>query len=271
MKSAVVTCYFNAFGYISRRQNYDFFTARLRQQGVPLYTIEAIFPGQRSALAGYKNVTTVECESVLWQKESLLNLLIRSLPEKIQGVVWCDADVCFENPAWFRRTARLLNRYPVVHPYASAVRLPRGVRRYRRSAEHYDSFGCVYAAAPQRLLRGDFAAHGHTGFAWAARRSVLEVHGLYDAMIAGSGDHVMAHAFAGDFDSACIHRMLGGNRKHIEHFTAWARRIYPLVRARIGFAYPEGFCISGTARRKTAVMSSATASSPLFRSTPRAI
>ena len=45
----------------------------------------------------------------------------------------------------------------------------------------------------------------------------------------------MAHAFAGDFDSTCIRRILGDNEKHIAHFKAWARSIYPAVRARIGY------------------------------------
>lgn len=234
MKSAVITCYFNALGYESRRRNFDLFAARLKKQKVPLYTIEAIFPGQRSALVHHENVLTVECEAVLWQKESLLNLLIRRLPQKYTGVIWCDADVYFENPRWFASTSRLLNHFPVVQPYDVAVRLPRGARRYVKSAEHYDGFAGIYRGNPQLLLKGDFAAHGHTGFVWAARRSMLEAHGLYDAMIAGSGDHAMAHAFAGDFDSVCIRRILGDNEKHIAHFKAWAHKLYPEVRARIG-------------------------------------
>ena len=83
------------------------------------------------------------------------------------------------------------------------------------------------------LLKGDFARHGHTGFAWAARREVIQAHGLYDAMIAGSGDHVMAHAFAGDFSSRCVRRILGDNERHIAHFQAWARSVYPSVRGRM--------------------------------------
>lgn len=234
MKSAVVTCFFNAQNYASRLENYALFVARLKKQRVPLYTIEAVFPGQSSALKAYPNVMTVACEAVLWQKESLLNVIIRHLDKKIRGIIWCDADVYFENSNWFKITSRLLDRFPVVQPFAEAVRLPRGARRYTKRAEKFAGFGEVYANSPQLLTRGDFARHGHTGFAWAARREVIEQHGLYDAMIAGSGDHVMAHAFAGDFDSPCIHRILGNNPKHIAHFQAWARQVYPAVKSRIG-------------------------------------
>jgi hypothetical protein len=234
MKTALITCFFNALGYASRIANYRLFAARLKEQKVPLYTIEALFPGQTSALSKHSNVMTVDCETVLWQKESLLNLLIRELPPKYKAVLWCDADIYFQNKNWFRATQKLLNKFPVVQPYSQAVRLPRGAKTYRKNAEIFSGFADIYQENPQLLLKGDFAAHGHTGFVWAAHRYILENHGLYDAMIAGSGDHVMAHAFAGDFDSRCIHRILGGNEKHITHFQQWAKRIYPEIRGKIG-------------------------------------
>jgi len=234
LKTAAVTCFFNPQGYASRLVNFDLFYRRLKKQRVDLFTVEAIFPGQQSALAKYENVTVIECETILWQKESLLNYLIRRLPAKYQGIVWADADVYFENSSWFRSVSRALNKFPVVQPFETAVRLPRGARRFVKKSESFESFSSVYGVHPQLLLKGDFARHGHTGFAWAARRDVIEGSGLYDAMIAGSGDHVMAHAFAGDFRSPCIERILGHNEKHIVHFQKWARQIYPSVRGRVG-------------------------------------
>lgn len=233
MRAAVITCYFNAMNYTSRLSNYHRFAARLAKQRVPLFTIEALFPGQQSALAGLPGVTTVECDTILWQKESLLNLLIQKLKNSFAAFVWCDADILFENAGWYRQLCRKLEKYPVVQPFTEIARLPRGKTRFVRAAECYRSFAAVYREQPQVLLRGDFARHGHTGFAWAARSEVLAAHGLYDAMIAGSGDHVMAHAFAGDYSSACINRMLGENKRHIAHFESWARAVYPRVRGRI--------------------------------------
>lgn len=233
MRAAVITCYFNAMNYASRLANFKRFAKRLKEQSVPLYTIEALFPGQQSQLTGQGNVMTVQCDTVLWQKESLLNLLIHNLEPKIKAAIWCDADILFENPHWHRQLCRKLDKYPVVQPFSQVVRLPRGKTRYVRAGECYDSFAAIYANQPQVMLKGDFARHGHTGFAWAARREVIAEHGLYDAMIAGSGDHVMAHAFAGDFSSRCIRRILADNPHHISHFQAWARAVYPAVRGRI--------------------------------------
>ena len=83
-----------------------------------------------------------------------------------------------------------------------------------------------------------FDRHGHTGFAWAARSGLVKEHGLYDGNIAGSGDHVMSHVFAGDWESKCIRRMMSGNRVHRRHLAEWAAKIYRSVRGKIG--YVEG-------------------------------
>jgi hypothetical protein len=84
------------------------------------------------------------------------------------------------------------------------------------------------------MLTGDFGVHGHTGFGWAARRSVLDQVGLYDACVAGGGDHVMAHAFCGDWESPCLMRMMGPGSLWHRSAVAWASKVYPLVRARVG-------------------------------------
>lgn len=235
VKTAVITCFFNPQNYRSRVENFAIFARAMQRRRIPLYAVEAIFPGQSSQIIQYCEVLTVRCETVLWQKESLLNLLLRSLDWRYEAIVWCDADVLFENPTWFRTLKMRLKKYAVVQPFAEALRLPRGARRATRRAERFRSFAAVYTQKPQLLLGGDFAAHGHTGFAWAARRAVLAEYGLYDAMIAGSGDHVMAHAFAGDFSSRCIRRIMADNEPHIAHFTQWAQKIYPYVRAQIGY------------------------------------
>jgi hypothetical protein len=40
---------------------------------------------------------------------------------------------------------------------------------------------------------------------------LLDRHGLYDANIGGSGDHLMAHAMVGDFDSACMQHVFSAD------------------------------------------------------------
>jgi hypothetical protein len=172
----------------------------------------------------------------MWQKERLLNLALRHLPIHCTKVAWVDCDVLFERPDWAVQTSKLLDTFPVVQPFDRVIRLPRGRVSYQGDGDLWPGFASVYAKHPDLMLAGDFARHGHTGFAWAARRDLLERHGLYDACISGSGDHMMAHAFCGDWSSPCIDRILGAGTAHRAHFTSWCRNLYKDVRARVGVA-----------------------------------
>jgi hypothetical protein len=99
----------------------------------------------------------------------------------------------------------------------------------------WKSFAAVQKKYPDTLRSGRFDAHGHTGFAWAARREVLEGIGLYDACIAGSGDHMIAHAAYGDTTSRCIHRIVGENNPHAAFFDRWACEFSRRVGGRVGY------------------------------------
>jgi hypothetical protein len=231
----VVSAYFNPAGFHSRRQNYDLFRDRIQAAGIPLVTVEWALGDRAFELPSELGARRVRGRDVMWQKERLLNVAIAALPDACRKVAWLDADVLFENPDWAPVAAARLDEFPVVQPFDRAVRLPRGASADDSRGDIYPGFAAVYARQPQRLLAGDFAAHGHTGFAWAARREVLAGPGLYDACIAGSGDHMMAHAFCGDWTSACVDRIIGLANRHCGYFADWCRAVYPRVRARVGF------------------------------------
>jgi hypothetical protein len=126
-----------------------------------------------------------------------------------------------------------LQNHEIVQLFSDVVRLPRESLWGLEGGDRWESFGAVLKRMPNLLLDGNFARHGHTGFAWAAHRELLSRHGFYDACIAGSGDHMMAHAFAGDWKGGCIDRIIGSQDEHRTHFEKWARSIYQDVRARV--------------------------------------
>jgi hypothetical protein len=231
----VVTAWFNPAGFRSRRRNHDLFRERIEAAGIPLVTVECALGDRPFELPAGAGVRRVRGRDVLWQKERLLNVAIEGLPDTCRKVAWLDADVLFENPDWAALAAARLDEFPVVQLFDRAVRLPRGAITDDGSGDTWSGFAAVYARQPQRLLSGDFAGHGHTGFAWAARREVLAGRGLYDACIAGSGDHMMAHAFCGDWTSACVDRIIGVANRHRSYFLDWCKAVYPRVRARVGF------------------------------------
>jgi hypothetical protein len=235
----VVTAYFNPAGFQSKRRNFDLFRERIAAAGIPFVAVECALGDRPFELPPGPGIRQVRGQDVMWQQERLLNVAIAELPDACGKIAWLDADLLFENPDWAVDTAARLDEFPVVQLFDRAVRLPRDATDDDDAGDRYPGFAAVYAREPQRLLAGDFAAHGHTGFAWAARRDVLAGRGLYDACIAGSGDHMMAHAFCGDWTSACVDRIIGAANRHRRYFADWCRTVYPRVRARVG-------CVPGT-------------------------
>jgi hypothetical protein len=142
-------------------------------------------------------------------------------PQSVEKVAWIDADVLFENPSWPKEAARSLDDYAVVQLFESVVRLPRFDRTYKGKGEGWKGFGaaCV-SPGPERL---GWRQHGHTGFAWAARRRVLDACGFFDLCLSGAGDHLMAHGFMGDWDSQCIEDLIGIGTPLYGKFRQWAR------------------------------------------------
>jgi hypothetical protein len=225
----VITSFFNPARYVTKRRNYDRFLAGLTAAGVPCLTVECAFDDQPFELPPSASVLRVRSRDVLWQKERMLNVALRALPAECTAVAWVDCDVLFDSPEWARETEALLQRYAVLQPFASVVRLPRGALHDDGRGKRWQSFGAVYQRDPGAAASGEFDPHGHTGFAWAARRDILEEVGLYDVCIAGSADHLMAHVFARQFENPCVDRIVGKMGPYREHFLRWARRADAVV------------------------------------------
>src|ERR1019366_6349 len=125
------------------------------------------------------------------QKERLLNLAISGLPSECRKGAWLHCDIFFQNPAWLVHTSKLLDHFALVQPFQKVVYPAKGDISYSSDSITFtESFGSAFSSGgPTKQLTGDFRRHGHTGFAWAARRDLLMSHGLYEACVAGDGDH----------------------------------------------------------------------------------
>jgi hypothetical protein len=230
----VVTSHFNPCGFKVRTENFERCVAPIREADIPLVVVEACFEGGARLPASHRTLQ-VAAKDVMWHKERLLDLGTGWLPSHCTKVAWVDADVLFENGDWAVETSALLERAVVAQPFARAVRMSRGCLEPREGDDTFESFAAMFVNKPETLADGKFELHGHTGFAWAAQRDVMAQHGFYDACIAGSGDHLMAHAFAGDAESRCIARIAGTGGPHRAHFRRWSRKIHADVGARLAF------------------------------------
>ena len=87
-----VTCLFNPDGYRSKADNFARFRAGLAGHGVPLLVVECAFDQAPFELPAGDGTMQIRAADVMWQKERLLNLAIRSLPSCVTMVAWLDGD-----------------------------------------------------------------------------------------------------------------------------------------------------------------------------------
>ena len=222
-----VTTFYNPAGYGSKKENYDRFRSALARAEVPLLAVELAFgdaphelgPGDADRLVQLRGT------DVLWQKERLVNIGVRELPDDCDQVAWLDADVLFARSDWAVETSRLLRDHVVVQPFSHCVRLPAGATSCEPATlpfgpgegELFYGISWGVRANGRRSLRR-YADHGHTGFAWAARRGLLERHGLYDANLLGNGDTDVAHATLGSTSYWGLRKLGEQARAHLRRW-----------------------------------------------------
>ncbi len=199
----VITTYFNPAGYTTLRRNYETFAAPMHQAGIRLITVECAFEDQTFTLPAGPDTIQVKSCDVLWFKERLINLAISKLPPEAQKIMWVDADLLFCNPNWALETSLQLDHSVLVQPCSSVHRLGRNQHAYEGHGYLRHSFIHEWKIRPESAHLHS-CAHGFPGFAWAARRSLIEKHGLYDAHILGSNDELFAHAATGGLNSWCV-------------------------------------------------------------------
>jgi hypothetical protein len=228
--TCILSCFFNPCRYRSRVRNFEVFADSLsRSPGVHWRSIECAFGNADFMLEPSDHILRVRAKSVLWQKERLLNRLVVSLPDVFQKVAWVDADVLFCNPSWIVDASDALDDYPVVQLFTTLRQ--RDDRVGGDGMDILESFAALYQQDPDRALGPTYFHHGHTGIAWAGRREWVERYGLYDCCLSGTGDHLMAHTFIGDWQPGCIGIWQG---PAYLHFVQWCERVYPSLRARLG-------------------------------------
>jgi hypothetical protein len=222
-----VTTYFNPASYGNKAANYARFRAGLADADVPLLTVELAF-GAASFELGTGDADALlqlRLNDVMWQKERLLNVGVAHLPPECDKVAWIDADVVFARSDWVQETSALLHDHVVVQPFSHCVRLERDQEWCEPAALPFGPgegqlfYGIAWGVrAKGRASLARYDEHGHTGFAWAARRSLLEGHGLYDANLLGTGDTDIAHAMFGNRDYWGLRRLGAGARTHLERW-----------------------------------------------------
>ena len=235
-----ITSYYNPAHYKRRLGTYRIFRQNL---AIPVVTVELSYDGYFELEEGDADILIqISGGAVLWQKEKLLNLAIDSVPHSVDSVAWLDCDVIFEQPNWVDAAKEQLTKFNIVQLFSEIVDLSpaeyqipsephthspsgRGVVSLVNGNEHLDIATILESVAQARAKC--------VGFAWAARKEILEKHGLYDAMIVGGGVRALAAAMYGEYET--LVRVYQLNKARQEHYLRWARPYHHTINERIGY------------------------------------
>jgi len=246
-----ITCFFNPMGYRRRLRNYRLFRERL---DVPLVTVEVYYGAKPELKEGDASVLIqIPGSDVLWQREHLLTLALRSVPQVCERIVWLDCDLVFVNDEWPEAAAGLLEQFPLVQVFGELREIQAEILQGRSGvteiadlmSEFPDprSFSFAHKLLELRSLSLENAlasglhqgstTRAGTGIGWAFRREVFAEQGLYNGSVIGGNDRAMACAALGRFDIA--ERNWRMNTPQRDHYRAWAEPHYRTVDGQIAY------------------------------------
>jgi hypothetical protein len=139
--------------------------------------------------------------SILWVKENLINLAIKSLPTNWEYVCWIDSDILFLNPNWVEETINSLKVHDVVQLYKNIAYLDQNGNidmsiniPYHKPILPSFIYKCI---KEQRHL---FAP---TGFGWGINKNLYQKIGeFFEFGIIGGGDFIFAVAATQSYEFA---------------------------------------------------------------------
>ncbi len=195
----VILPYFNYCGFQRRRQLFVEFVERIRQEPkIRIIVSEATKCGERYQLPmdmkGVYLHLRNEVQNHMWIKENLINLAVRMLPSSWKYMAWIDADITFLNTDWVDQTITELQTNDVIQLFHSAVNLgPNGESLKVERSFMYMHLHSGIPYHPQNKY-----GVWHPGFAHACtRKAFIQMGGLVDFGILGSGDRHMVLALIG--------------------------------------------------------------------------
>lgn len=250
-EAVIISCYFNPQKSEYRKKAFDQFYSRIKHLNHRI--VECVIGEGEPELPKSEYISTVRTESLLWHKESLLNNLISELPEKFKYVFWIDADLIFTNNDWLVEGVKrlsLVGGAKIIQPFEYCIHLDSDelepsfdtgfLNRDNAlvnsiNSKTWRSFCATFKQSDFLRESTNYNSHGHVGFAWGARRDVLEAVPLYDRALIGGADHIIAHAAAGQIPHECISKSFTENMQEV---TEWSKKFYEVVGGAID--YSEG-------------------------------
>ena len=117
-----MTSYFNPVRYKRRLSHYRTFHNNLH---IPLITVELSFDAKFELTKNDADILIqISGGAVLWQKERLLNIALKSVPNDVENIAWVDCDILFRRDNWAEEAEKQLNeRHKIVQLFSDAIYL----------------------------------------------------------------------------------------------------------------------------------------------------
>lgn len=207
-----MTCFYNPARFPNRAALYRQFRAQFRKD-VRLLVVECVSGHAPFELREDDADIIVRVRGdVMWQKERLLNVALEYLPEECSIVAWFDCDVVLESTDWPEAATAALQDHDVVQLFSRVSwRGPRdaGSPPDDLGPEIATWTGVMFEHCTGQLdseFYDEWSKPGRSdepiadGYAWAARRDILDGCGFYDGCIIGAGTRPFALLAMGKSD-----------------------------------------------------------------------
>lgn len=222
----VITSFFNPAKFNALLQNYFIFSNELKRQNVNLLTVECSFDGEYQ-IPENNNVIRLSSNSIMWQKERLINYGVSHLPKECKYYAWIDCDIIFTNDNWVNLAIEKLQTNNIIQLFKKVIYLP--PEKIKFDGEKMSQ---VQGVVWQKIIHKNWLQRRKNknlpfsapGFAWACQRHFFDdLGGIYDKNIVGSGDTFLVDCY---FDSWEIH---GFAKKFTEpmkkHMMNWCKQL----------------------------------------------
>lgn len=216
-----ITVFFNPAGFTTLLNNYFIFAEQMRRQNVELITVECAFNGGPFYIPEGKNVHRLQSNSVMWQKERLINYGVSKLPDDCDYYAWIDCDVMFHNNEdWAEQAVDKLKNADVIQLFKKVFYMPQGMIKYDGSKVPFFQ-GVAWQAKIHRnwlqRRRSGELPFSVPGFAWACKRNLFDningETGIYDRNIVGSGDTFLVDCYLNSWDVHGFAKKFNDNMK----------------------------------------------------------
>lgn len=221
-----VTVFFNPAGFQALYNNYFTFAEQLKRQGVNLLTVECAFNDGEYQIPEGEHVYRLRSNSVMWQKERLINYGVSQLPPDCKYFGWLDCDVLFSTDDWAKMAVEKLQKANIIQLYKKVFYMPPGMKQFDGS-----KMMAIQSVIWQKMIHKNWLERRRRkelpfstpGFAWAARRDVFADIGIYDRNIIGSGDTFLVDCYLDSWD---IHGFASKFTDHMKKdMMAWCKKL----------------------------------------------